>query len=102
MISVSPTFKGFTPIGMIICGAAVSLAVSGSVRVGLCEMRASGPDQCQPAWDSLQADLRASGLGIGGLLAQSPVAAYLSGHKRRQQQQGPKRGPDGRFLGREN
>jgi hypothetical protein len=100
MLSVSPTFKGFTPIGLMIVGAAVSLAASGAVRVGLCELRASGPDQCQPAWDSLTADLRASGLGIGGLLAQSPVAAYLSGHKRRQQQ-GPKRGPDGRFLGRE-
>jgi hypothetical protein len=97
VISVSPTFKGFTPVGIIICGSALALAVQGSVRVGICEVRAKGPDQCAVAWDNLRSDLTTAGLGIGGLLAQSPVAAFLSGFKGRQQQQGPRRGPDGRF-----
>jgi hypothetical protein len=94
MASVSPTFNGLTPIGIIIVGAAASLAISGAVRVGLCELRATGADQCQPAWDSLAADLRASGLGIGGLLAQSPVAALLETTTGR----GRRRAPNGRFT----
>lgn len=98
MISVSPTFKGFTPIGLIIAGSAAVLIAQGAVRVGVCEVRSRLPEQCAPAWDNLRSDLTTAGLGIGGLLAQSPVSAFLSGFKgRQQQQQGPRRGPDGRF-----
>lgn len=76
--SVSPTWYGFTPIGLMIVGAASVLLAGGLTRAGLCEYRASGADQCAEAWRDFGSDARTAGLGIGGLLAQSPVAALMN------------------------
>jgi hypothetical protein len=77
-LSVTPTWYGFTPIGMMIVAAAAMLIAGGLTRAGLCEYRATAADQCAEAWSSFHADLRTSGLGIGGLLAQSPLSALMN------------------------
>jgi hypothetical protein len=83
-LSVSPTFYGLTPIGWMIVGAAALLFAGGLTRAGLCEYRAKEPDQCAEAWSSFHSDLRTSGLGIGGLLAQSPLSALMNLANKRQ------------------
>lgn len=77
-LSVSPTFYGFTPIGLMIVAAAAMLFAGGLTRAGLCEYRSTIADQCSEAWSSFHSDLRTSGLGIGGLLAQSPLSALMN------------------------
>lgn len=77
MNSVCPTFKGFTPVGIIISGAAATLIVSGVARVGICEVESTGPNQCEAAWDGLADNAKAAGFGVTGLFAQSPFAELM-------------------------
>lgn len=77
MNSVCPTFGGFTPVGIIISGAAATLIVSGVARVGICEAESTGPNQCEAAWNGLADNAKAAGFGVTGLFAQSPFAELM-------------------------
>lgn len=77
MSSVSPTFCGFTPIGIVTAAASATLIVAGVTRVGICELESTGINQCTEAWNGLADNAKAATLGVTGLLAQSPLAELL-------------------------
>jgi hypothetical protein len=70
--SITPTKKGFTPLGFLVVASAASLVLFGAVRVGVCVQAGSG--SCETEWEALRTDTRTAGLGLVGLAAQSPWA----------------------------
>lgn len=68
--SLTPTKKGFTPIGLLVAASAIGLVLFGVTRVGICV--AHSRVGCDAEWESLRTDTKAAGLGLVGLAAQSP------------------------------
>ena len=86
-VSVSPVLAGMTPIGWMICAASAGLMLIGSANVAVCEVRSGSSTLCKEEWSDLKADMRTAGLGIGGLLAQSPLAHLMGDWNRKRDEE---------------